>query len=802
MSSDVRAETAAPPPPWLRRATSPLAAVPVLAGFWLLLLGTAWNKSLTYDETVHAAAGYSYWKFDDYRLNPENGNLPQRIAALPLLSYSFPTPDTAAWRLPEEWTVGDIWFNRMGHDVPGMLHRGRAVASLQAVALAALVWACARRLFGPTGGLVALLLCVLNPTILANGSLMTSDAAAALFFLAATWAWWSLLHRLTPGRLALSALATAGLFVAKSSAILIVPIGAVLVAARLVDGRPLPFHFGPPRELAGRGRLLGTFAAAAVLQAVVVYVAIWGCYGFRYAMFAPGQPSVQGSAPLWSDILGRKSLPEMITALGLPEPALQKAQKVMNDRGVPLYGWDAVSDAALPELKAGALDAAQARQLDALIAAGGPQTAMERTIVFLRERELLPEAFVFGTLHAWRFAQMRSAFFNGEFSSFGAASFFPYTFAVKTPLAMFGVLALAAAAAVAGWLAPGNGSGVGRRVWDSLYATLPFWTLFGFYWFAVLNSRLNIGHRHILATYPPLFVLGGAAGIWIEGWLGTASRPAWARFSRQAGIAAAGLLAIQALEVGARFPHYLAYFNGLIRPSLAYQHFVDSTLDWGQDLPGLKAYLDEHGREGPFYVSYFGNGDPRTYGIQAQFLLSNPGRFQQDRRPMAYRPVSGARPADAELAALQRDYPEYELGGVGTLDGKPHAVLIKKWATLRPPQGGTFIFSATNFQKTWRPDDETNYQELKRQVRLFLGVDRGPTPQHSIPEWGAVLGAFEGHSFGRLATFLLQFRPDDDIGHSMLVFKMTAADVDRALDGPAPTGRYTGQTLREAFGPR
>ena len=267
------------------------------------------------------------------------------------------------------------------------------------------------------------------------------------------------------------------------------------------------------------------------------------------------------------------------------------------------------------------------------------------------------------------------------------------------------------------------------------------------------------------------------------------------------GVAAAGLLALQALEVAARFPHYLAYFNGIIRPSLAYQHFVDSTLDWGQDLPGLRDYVADHAKEGPFYVSYFGNGDPRTYGIKAQFLISNPGRFLQDRQAMVYRPVSSARPTDAEAAALQKEYPEYTIGGVGTLNGKPNAVLIKAWATLRPPQGGTFIFSATNLQKTWRPEDEANYQELKRQVRLFLGVDRGTPPPHSIAEWSTLLTAFEGFSFGRLATFLLQYTPDDDIGHSMLVFRMTEADVNRAFDGPIPTGRYTGKTLREAFGP-
>ncbi len=792
----------APTNPWLRRVTSPLAALLVLAGFWVLLVAVGWNKSVTYDETVHAAAGYSYWKFDDYRLNPENGNLPQRIAALPLLSgkYPFPSTDSAAWKLPDEWTVGDLWFNRLDNDVAGMLHRGRAFAALQALALAALVWACARRIFGPVGGMVSLLLCVLNPTILANGSLMTSDTCAALFFLAATWAWWGLLHRLSPGRLLLSSLAVGGLFVAKMSAILIVPIAATLLVARLIDGRPLLVRIGAPRELSGRGRQLLAFALAAALQAVVVFGTIWGFYGFRYAAFAPGQPSASGSTILWNELLGRKSLPEMITALDLPAATLQKARRLLDEQVVPLYGWDAVSDKALKDLQAGVLDAEQSQRLDALIAAGAP-TGMERAIVFLREHELLPEAYVFGSLHAWRFAQMRSGFFNGEFSNFGASGFFPYTFAVKTPLAMFGVLALAAAAAFARRGTSAAGATVGRRIWGSVYATLPLWSLFAFYWFAVLNSRLNIGHRHIFATYPPLFVLGGAAGSWIEGWLAAVSvRPALARAVRATGIAVAGLLAVQTIEIAARFPHYLAYFNGIISPAEGYHHFVDSTLDWGQDLPGLRDYIDGHPKEGPFYASYFGNGDPRTYGIKAQFLPSNPGRFLQDTPPIVYRTVSAAKPPEAELAALSQKLPDYNFAGIGSLNNKPTAVLIKKWAAVRPARGGTFIFSATNFQTVWRPEDEANYQELKHQVRLFLGVDNSPAPQHSLGDWSAIMTSFEQHQYGRLITFLLQYTPDDNIGYSMLVFKLTDADLVRALDGPMPTPTYLGKNLRETAG--
>ena len=60
------------------------------------------------------------------------------------------------------------------------------------------------------------------------------------------------------------------------------------------------------------------------------------------------------------------------------------------------------------------------------------------------------------------------------------------------------------------------------------------------------------------------------------------------------------------------YPNYLAYFNSLAGgPDKAYHHLVDSSLDWGQDLPGLKAYLDEQekekaGRE--VFISYFGSG--------------------------------------------------------------------------------------------------------------------------------------------------------------------------------------------------
>ena len=241
---------------WFRRLTGPLAAAVILAAFWLFMLASLREKSLTSDEIVHVTAGYTYWRFDDYRLNPENGNLPQRVMALPFLwgDFPFPSLDSDAWRRSDEWGMGDQWFHQMGNDVTAMLARGRAASGLMAVALGALVWAWSRRLFGPLGGLLSLGLFVLSPSILANGALMTSDTACALFFLGATWGCWSVLHRVSAGRVLVSSLVMGGLFVSKMSAILIVPIAVTLVLARLIDGRPLPVTIGRPRELVRRGQ--------------------------------------------------------------------------------------------------------------------------------------------------------------------------------------------------------------------------------------------------------------------------------------------------------------------------------------------------------------------------------------------------------------------------------------------------------------------------------------------------------------------------------------------------------------------
>jgi 4-amino-4-deoxy-L-arabinose transferase-like glycosyltransferase len=67
------------------------------------------------------------------------------------------------------------------------------------------------------------------------------------------------------------------------------------------------------------------------------------------------------------------------------------------------------------------------------------------------------------------------------------------------------------------------------------------------------------------------------------------------------------------------FPNYLSYFNELAGgPTKGSAYFADANLDWGQDLKGLKKYMDERGIEKIHLVYYGPNGQPELdyYGIQ------------------------------------------------------------------------------------------------------------------------------------------------------------------------------------------
>ncbi|MBI4396627.1 MAG: glycosyltransferase family 39 protein [Elusimicrobia bacterium] len=69
-------------------------------------------------------------------------------------------------------------------------------------------------------------------------------------------------------------------------------------------------------------------------------------------------------------------------------------------------------------------------------------------------------------------------------------------------------------------------------------------------------------------------------------------------------------------------PNHSAYFNSSVGgPGQGYRWLWDSDQDWGQSLPSLAKFMEEHSGAG-LVMAYSGAADPRAYGIKYQDLMS------------------------------------------------------------------------------------------------------------------------------------------------------------------------------------
>jgi len=620
---------------------------------------TAWfaaaGKSVTADEILHLTGGYVYNRYGDFRIQPENGNLPQRWAALPAVLMGAPPPnlrdDNPSWTGGDASMVGYDFFYQTGHDHWPMLMAGRAMITLFSAATGLLVFCWTRRLFGTTAGFFTLGLYALDPGLLAHAALTTSDAAATFFLLASAGAFWR--HLQNPGRIngIVSGLTFGLACVSKFSAALLVPVFALLLLWRIAV---------EPRALRSawwwRGPLI---AAGHVLAAMLV---IWASYDFRISTFAPGLASSVQYQIVWQDIM---------VWLG------------------PLRG----------------------------------------PIGLVRDLHLLPDSYVCGFAWVVATGKARACFLAGEYGLTGWVRFFPLAFWWKSTLPL---LALTA----------GGLYWAGRQLLTrarpftrNLTPVAPLLVFFAVYAAFSLTSHLNIGHRHILPLYPVLYILAG----------GLFALPAGVRLKRTI---AAVLFGAQACTCAVAYPDYLAYFNPLAGgPANGWRLLVDSSLDWGQDLPGLAKWLRTHNPPPaavPVYLSYFGSGNPDYYGIKAVSLPFLNGF----RRPSVW----------------------YE------------------------PHGGLYAVSATMLQQVyspvrgpWTPAWEREYQQLRRfapalQVELARIVPDPRHPYAAPPPAEAAWRRFDQLRFARLCACLRARAPEAMIGYSILIYRLSDEEVDRMLN--------------------
>jgi hypothetical protein len=658
-------------PPW--SIVSRLAVALLLAAYFFTAVSASRMKSPTFDEVVHITAGYNAWINHDQRFDPGNGDFVKRWAALPLLVSrpNFPALSGEDWRSAEFFRIGRDFLFHSGNDPASLLFQSRCMVALLGVGLGLLVFACSRQLFGNLGGLVSLTLFAFCPHMLAHGALVSTDLALTFALLASTWFAWRLLHLVSWTNLIGSLLAFSLLVISKMSAVLIVPIAAILIVVRLFNREPWRWSLRTETALAARGRQSVALLVLLIVHGIAGWIAIWAVFDFKYVARA--------------------------------DPADTQLM-LMRSPGSEIHGIvDDLSN-------------------------------------FCHRHHVLPEGYLKGMEELVGISARRPSFMNGHWKVGGGPLFFPYAFWAKTPPALLALLAVGIAGCI--WTRKRNGVARSTATTDeapaaaSLYHAIPFLVLFAIYAAVAIRQNVNIGHRHILALYPALYILAGSA---------VRALP----LRKRAVELAVGLLVCWYVgDSLAVRPDYLAYFSPVVGgPSQGYRHLVDSSLDWGQDLPGLQRWLSVRNPDArePLFFSYFGTGNPEHFGIESQRL---PG------------------------------FPEWRELRVFALTPGIYAISATTFQSLYTPTFGPWNRAyEADYQKALNGLGltEANAQD---QAGLVAALQR-----HPDAFWQDYYSNFEKLRFGRLCAWLRATKrpPDDQVGHSILIWKLDEHALHDAL---------------------
>ncbi len=204
--------------------------------------------------------------------------------------------------------------------------------------------------------------------------------------------------------------------------------------------------------------------------------------------------------------------------------------------------------------------------------------------------------------------------------------FYPVAFFLKTPAALH---LLAVIAVVGAATAP-------RGDWKALLGSRLRAPLVGAAVFGgvLIRTDLALGFRHALPVLPLGCILV-AAGVGLT----------WRATTRRVHTGIAAVVAWYVLSSLSFYPHFLAYTSEYV-PSRDQGHkaLVDSSLDWGQGLLALRAFMREQGIE-RVYLSYFGSANPAGYGIEyvpltSFFDLPEPDAVDDDAPAPSYAVIS------------------------------------------------------------------------------------------------------------------------------------------------------------------
>jgi len=248
-----------------------------------------------------------------------------------------------------------------------------------------------------------------------------------------------------------------------------------------------------------------------------------------------------------------------------------------------------------------------------------------------------------------RSAGGNTGYFMGEVSATGWWDYFPIVYLLKEPLPLLIMLIISFAVTFANIIKKLKSHFNFKYQFANFLNYLgthgPEFSMLIFviiYWSYSLKSPLNIGIRHLLPTFPFIYILLAAG---LKNWVRSSfSENASAKFfawllqkikqffkvSFKTGLVFV-LLIWYLIESLSTAPYFLSYFNEIGGGVWnGYRYVTDSNYDWGQDLKRLENFVNEQGLAGEkiekIAIDYFGGGNPKYY------LGENKAEYWQSRR--------------------------------------------------------------------------------------------------------------------------------------------------------------------------
>jgi hypothetical protein len=329
-----------------------LLALALLALCAVLLWTSERGRSLTADEPLHLIRGHAFWWNDTARLSYAHPPLANAITSLPYaglgdepwgpaktpagepakrkgdpeLTRAEVLPTLSGWKVANPLHVSSDYFRHDFARAKAELTGARRMMMLWTLALAGFLYAWMERRYGWTAAIVALALFCVHPTLLAHGSLATTDmplAATAFASLAAVIAW---IERPSWTRVGLFMLATTAMVLSKHSGAAITVVLSFMVLGAAVLGRG---GFAPPGQIdhvRARLRRTAIVAVQLTLVALLMITAIAAIYRFDRVGLTVAQILAEPEPHNWIsgkhdfELLEHSAIAKLPSSLRLPFP--------------------------------------------------------------------------------------------------------------------------------------------------------------------------------------------------------------------------------------------------------------------------------------------------------------------------------------------------------------------------------------------------------------------------------------------------------------------------------------------------